>query len=118
MMPFDVNKPVQTSKGEEAFATQGPDNLLYGWYRDGTRICPGRWDVGGNYYGGFDRSTGVRLVNVPQRRFVRVWINAYETNGWGVSLSREDADDTATHFRIACIEREIAFEIGEGLRKP
>lgn len=61
-------------------------------------------------------------VKPPRTGTVKVWINVYEEtkpyDEWRCTvghLSRMSADSCRGPARIACVEREITYTIGEGL---
>lgn len=114
-MSFDINKPYRTRDGHEAKAIADPVGILHGWIQ-GNHICETRcW-----WRDGHVLATGTEhphdLVNIPEKRTVKVWINCYEKGFCQLQLSRAEADSSyGAQCRIACIEREITFEVGEGL---
>ena len=56
------------------------------------------------------------LIPVPEKRRVKGWLNVYE-NGVSVSLhkTKPDADFFRSDGRIACLEIDREFSVGEGL---
>ncbi len=56
-----------------------------------------------------------RTVLEDQKQKLTVWINFYSIGYPGLYKSRKEADSNAAPNRIACIERPIEFEKGEGL---
>lgn len=137
---LDLTKPMQTRDGREAQAILAPDGFLYGWYRGGHHACNGfgrgKWDGDGRYYpssqdvsNGSPRApsagmlehaakTPNDLVNIPEKRTIKVWMNIYGAgaiNFSGFWPTRHEADSNRGGGRIACIEREITYTVGEGL---
>lgn len=115
-MGFDINRPYRTRDGHAANAIVAPDGRLYGWRRDERwQIVSAEWDqVSGLRYGP-SYPCNDDLVNVPENRTVKVWINVYDDGWFSASQTRRDANQNSTPQRIACIEREIEFTVGEGL---
>lgn len=119
-MTLDLTKAYTTRDGREAkvLGTM-PDGRLCGWV---AAEIPGvyvsaHWAPNGQY--GLEDS-GMNLVNVPEKRTVTVWINIGDgdVSSYAIYGSREEADAMSTYSdvrRIACIEREITFDVDEGL---
>lgn len=117
--PFDINKPYTTRDGREAKVIEGPDGRLYGyWLGHGGTHQSGWWGADGSWSVGTDSND---LINVPEKRTVKVWINDYGSGVLSLHRTRGEADNHATTMeadcypRFACIEREIEYEVGEGL---
>lgn len=114
-MAVDLNKPYRT-RGGLVTAVFGhiPDGRIAGWVRLGS----GQYEVlswlpNGNRFVGCE--TSYDLVNVPEKRTQKVWLNVYPHGLGRMHKSREDVDRLGGSDRIACIEREITYEVGEGL---
>ena len=125
MMIFDISKPYRTRDGAEAWAvrsprTMGNGEVFVGWFmRDDGNCAVGSWHQNGFYRSGCE-DFGWDLVNVPETRTVKVWLNVYDNDRVGIivaHLSRPSANHGAEPLnnRIACIEREITYTVGEGL---
>jgi len=117
MSKLDLTKPYRTREGYEAAGMIGPDGRLYGWRKESLgMVAPSVWNADGSHIGFPDAHS---LVNVPEKRTVKVWINIYgdgdKHDGVLWRRDREQADSGAMVGRIACIEREITFTVGEGL---
>jgi hypothetical protein len=114
-MSFDINKPYRTRDGRKAWAFQTPFNFLIGVI-EGCGDQGYSWFSNGGSRHGDDR---LDLVNTPEKRTVKVWINCYDGHGAENTAyaypTRERADGMASDNREACIEREITYEVGEGL---
>ena len=122
MKPFDPTKPVQLRNGRKAriiatdrkgaghhtiVALVENDNVETVWYF----TKEGKFSANGDDID-FD------LVNIPIKHKRKYWINVYpptSLDGDVVHQSKQFADYAAGANRIACIEREIEFEEGEGL---
>lgn len=123
---FDINKPYTTRGGKKAHAWVLPklDDLGYafvGYFEDADgEISTGTWTPDGRYNAG-EKTTSLDLINVPEKRTVKGWLNAYDDHhGMDLSMvhpSKAQADLHSSSFRkrIACIEREITYTVGEGL---
>ena len=130
---IDISKPHACRNGLPASAIRHPgvgcDHLAIGTYSN-DRIRPGLWALNnGGKWAGDDSSHGgcqqedhpLDLVNVPEQRSVKVWINVYrERDGlewFGHPCRTRDSafSSVGGAERIACIEREMTFTIGEGL---
>jgi len=119
MPKLDLTRPYHTREGGEAKAVKGPDGKLYGYFitlKNG-EADGADWDSDGKWWKeDYPDPHQWDLVNVPEPRTVKVWFNVYSGPlGWSGYLTRSDADRTAAPSRIACIEREITFTVGEGL---
>lgn len=120
-MTFDINRPYQTREGLDVWAAVAPKpfeggrqivgivdfhsrRLVWTWFPDGRATADG--------------NSPNDLVNIPEKRTIKAWINMYEprtANFSGLWPSRADADANSGNLRIACIERELTYEVGEGL---
>lgn len=113
---FDINKPFKTRDGRNVHLysknANGPfpihgvvdgNYAPYGWRKDGTFT--------------WHQNHPLDLVNMPERRKVKVWINVYPPGLYACHGLREEADNKAAADRIACIEREIEYTVGEGLEE-
>ena len=70
----------------------------------------GRFFRNGDYQSEFD------LIPVPEKRRIKFWVNVYEP--FRTSVIHEDkasADAYANPDRIACLEIDREFPVGEGL---
>lgn len=114
-MTFDLNKPYRTLGGHEAkvLGTM-PDGRLCGWVKiDTGNVYSVDWNTSGALG---DRQThSLDLVNIPETRTVRVWMNVYPNNLGTPYPARGEAELFKRSDRIACIERDITFTVGEGL---
>lgn len=113
-MSFDINKPYTTRDGRSAYAVKLPDGSFAG-----AMVMPGcinaaLWDANGTHCSGAPERD---LVNVPEKRTVKVWVNIHDRSALGVHgyESRVEADRYCGADRIACIECEITYKVGEGL---
>jgi hypothetical protein len=121
MEKLDLTKPYRCRNGLEAQAFPCPDGTLVGWVkeRDGA-VSHEDWQGDGSYVPG-SRELGHDLINVPQTRTIKVWFNVYSYEddyiGFGnVYSTRAAADEGGIgKDRIACLQRELTFEVGEGL---
>lgn len=114
--PFDPTKPFRLRVGDgaaEIFATKDGkhwgrrQNLYCGW-------VPASWNLDGTAY---RDSSDCDLVNVPEKRRVKVWLHEYSNGENTVSLVHpsHDSYSVARSFLEACVEREIEYEVGEGM---
>ena len=116
---FDINKPYTMRWGGKAQAIAGPDGRLFGWVQIAEESPrPYCWFADGRVIRG--RESSDDLINVPEKRTVKVWINVYapgsnDGDHLVPHMSLEDAQDCSAPGRIACIEREITYTVGEGL---
>jgi hypothetical protein len=131
MEKFDPSKPYRTRDGRKAWAAASPEPMtigshlfwLIGWIEHEGRRNPAYWDDDGRIVLLFGESgSGGDLVNIPETRTVKVWINVYPdgdmpTPGYrmGGYTTETEANIMAHPSRVACIEREITFIVGEGL---
>ena len=114
-MQIELGKQYRTRGGQEVriYATDGDEEMpvhgailtkhgwkVNSWALDG-RWCPNMTDA-------------VDLVEVRPRIKREFWVNVYP-NGVNAFRSREQADDCANDFRIACVRVEIDVEEGHGL---
>ena len=117
MGKIDLTKPVQTRDGNRAGAVRATNGRLHGYIETANNCSHGyTWEADGK--GGGDPSND--LVNVPEKRTVKVWINIYpdhyDSPFSGFWRTRHEANTMQGNGRrIACIEREITFTVGEGL---
>ena len=125
-MSFDINKPYRTRGGSVAWAIALPEKM-HGLYRfvgaykeeDG-RIIQSSWAEDGRW-NPVDETTicSIDLINIPEKRTAKVWINIYDPYGMTQNgkwfFSRAEADRLASYARVACVAREISYEVGEGL---
>lgn len=58
---------------------------------------------------------GLEPENPKEKRKCKGWFNIYEDYTGGLQKSKERADKVTDSNRIACIEREFEYEVGEGL---
>ena len=115
---LDLTKSYRTRDGREAQAIAAPDGRFYGWIKLGDSIeglDAGRLLAGSRGSVLRDKGAGLDLVNVPETRTVKGWFNVWPTHIGHSHLYRAVADRLATPDRIACIEREITYTVGEGL---
>lgn len=119
MAKLDLTKPYRTRNGCEAHVVEGPDGWLYGYHMGGANGGKSRtWWRPNGAFNPTDDQNEFDLVAVPETRTVKVWMNIYESNaGWfsGAWPSKKEADSNRGGGRIACIEREITYTVGEGL---
>jgi hypothetical protein len=118
---IDWDKPVQTRDGRQVriYARDGqPGQEIHGATKDGGYWVPRSW----NSQGIFDCGDGGvwdchDLVNVPEKRKVKVVINVYPTmaGAYTGSNARKNADCYRQSMAIAVVEREIEYTVGEGL---
>ena len=76
--------------------------------------CAMTFTAEGKYFEGGHESD-LDLVEVREARKVRVWMNVYPNGVGSWYDSRERANAYALASRIACIERELEYYVGEGL---
>lgn len=122
---IDITKPLETRHGDKAVVIQGPDGKLYGYTvdkRDGS-VSAMDWLANGHFTESSTGNGALDLVNVPDRRTITAWMNIYDDGeGPGVFTDREQADYDALYGegapRIACVEIEVSFEVGQGLEAP
>ena len=78
----------------------GPYELIGQWGFDGVHPTIEQYD----------------LIEVKPRIVREMWVNVYDDMRWtGYHSTREKADSSATHARIACVKLTIDCEHGEGL---
>lgn len=114
-MTIEMGKQYRTRDGREVriYAVDGhPELTVHGAVKleDGWEVCGWRSD---GRLGGYTK-TDSDLVEVRPRIKREVWINVYP-NGVNAFRSREQADDCANDFRIACVRVEIDVDEGHGL---
>jgi hypothetical protein len=117
---FDPTKPVQTRDGRDAriLATDGrcEDAPLIVEVVD----HDGRWKVDVRRADGRATWHGPNddLVNAPEKRRLKGWVNVYtwESARYMYS-SKENADalSVCSDGRVACVEIDIEYTVGEGL---
>lgn len=123
--PFDPTKPFTTRDGRKVRELRRLETPLMNGdvfvgvmtSKDGTRDNVVSWRENGMFskYGG-NSLAPTDLINVPDKRKVKRWFNVYEDGrAYGCYETKKRADDYAGTNRIACVEREIEFEVGEGL---
>jgi hypothetical protein len=122
MGKLDLTKPYRTRCGWKVVVVALPEPIDDAFfvgivYRgDGRESCIWRHD--GRVYGP-TRDMSYDLIQVPETRTVKVWINVYDRKGdiamCATNEGREHQDQYAARDRIACIEREITYTVGEGL---
>lgn len=125
MDKFDINKPCATRGGHKVRDLHVLTSPIYG----GDAIIGvieesdpwvTSWTANGQFDAGVDEHR-LDLVNVPEKRTVKGWLNVYDDHhGMDLSMvhpSKAQADLHSSSFRkrIACIEREITYTVGEGL---
>ena len=110
---FDLTQPYQTREGCEAGGfSEGPDGLLYGWIKLDHRHCiPARRNPDGT---SFFKVYLEDLINIPETRTDTFWLNIYPS-GVAIHKSRRDAVRWGDETRLACVEHDITYTIGEGL---
>jgi hypothetical protein len=121
IMSFDPDKPCMTKSGLLVRVlckdARGPLPIVALIDYGGEYECVGQYDTNGSTpYG----NTSVNLINTPEKRTIKVWFNVYRGESVRQSIgtanfSRAEADNCASENRIACIEREITYTVGEGL---
>jgi hypothetical protein len=138
MSTFDLSRPYTTRDGRKAFATVGPDGRLYGWAAqpgggieswEAEGYDAESWEADGCYrMPGDPEPCAWDLVNpdVPILT-IKTFINVYRHIDGGSyffgssNSTRADADACSKSLdgvtRIACIEREISYVVGEGLNQ-
>jgi hypothetical protein len=113
---FDINKPYTTRDGREVrdlvkLSRQTSNQTLY------VGVAPDHfgasfvhcWMADGRFHG----SSNSDLINVPEKRTVKVWI---VIDGNGDVSAYSVRQRFATYSRpVAQIEREITYTVGEGL---
>ena len=117
-MEISMDKQYRTRNGDEVrvFMTDGGGakpvagavKLRGGWYSS-SWYPDGKWGV-------FE--TPDDLIEVKTRHTVRMFLNVYPVDDtfWAAGYkNRLIADRGAGIYRLACIERDIEFEEGEGL---
>lgn len=117
---IDLSKPYRTKDGREAWAVKSlvPFNVGSAW----VDLIGWTETANGCRYAHYWKSDGKSvlspatydLVNVPETRTVKLVWNVY-LDRLVQHDTRSDAEDCAGRDRIACIEREITFTVGEGL---
>ena len=55
------------------------------------------------------------LVNVPEKRTVKTWVNIYDDGSVYANLTKGTSDMISGVGRVACKEITIEFNVGEGL---
>lgn len=122
-MSFDINKPYTTRVGRKAWAVRSPEPFAIGstygrfigwvesssWVGEVRRRDPTYWTDDGRILLGDE---AFDLVNIPDRRTVKMHINILAD---GAAYGSTARTKSLTGNTIACIEREISFEVGEGL---
>lgn len=120
MKPLDLTKPVQTRVGgavEIISTTIRGIQKVAGYVRDSSVIE--FWHEDGRYYETGRKETDMDLINVPEKRTVEFWVNAYSDGKIGsICDSKKEADDVSIQnkpHRIACLHIVKEFPVGEGL---
>ena len=97
------------------YATDGVGAYpIHGAYCEGGDWIQLRWtDAGSRKIGS---TCQLDLIEVKPRIVREMWVNVYDDMRWtGYHSTREKADSSATHARIACVKLTIDCEHGEGL---
>ena len=59
--------------------------------------------------------SAIDLIPVPEKRRVKFWVNVYDGGLGAVWTSKKDADIERRSDRLACLEIDREFTVGEGL---
>ena len=114
-MPLDWNKPLQTQSGRPARLLGTLAGTAPYDYRHAVAVtnrAGNRETILMYTDDGLQPDDNLCLVNTPQKH-VR-WVNVYlDQREIRLHTTKEHADESAAHGRIACIR--IEFEDGEGL---
>ena len=77
---------------------------------------PFTWGLDGSYwFVRSDKSTFMDLVEVPEKRRLVGFVNVYENECSRIYKFRRFADEIASKSRIACLELDVEYAVGEGL---
>jgi hypothetical protein len=55
------------------------------------------------------------LIPVPEKRRVKFWVNVYAVGTQQTWTTKDAADSAAGDYRLACLEIDREFTVGEGL---
>ncbi len=115
-MDFDPTKPVQLAGGENAriYKTDcGGQYPIHGafWPAETGHWVMAQWRADGTHPSG----GRLRLVNVPEKRRLKGWVNVYKGYIGGHYETKSLANFWAGERRIACVEIDIEYTVGEGL---
>lgn len=117
---FDPTKPVQTRAGREVriYATDGGGCYpIHGAVKNSEGWEGACWRANGDYrmqYRG-DYPGPYDLINVPEKRRLRGWVNVYCGNDTFGYATREEAERRRSAGCTACVEIDLEYEEGQGL---
>lgn len=72
------------------------------------------WEADGSYWDDNDNDPD-DLIPVPEKRRVKFWVNVYGDRNGNLWDCRSNADMAAGSGRLACLEIDREFTVGEGL---
>jgi len=114
-MTIELKKQYRTRDGREVriYAVDGSgDYSVHGAFLTEDGWTVNSWALNGMWRK--NATNDIDLVEVRPRIKREFWVNVYP-NGVNAFRSREQADDCANDFRIACVRVEIDVEEGHGL---
>jgi len=115
---IDITKTYRTRCGYPVriYATDGVGAFcVHGAYCEGEDWIFCTWTIEGQS-SLWNKETPLDLIEVKPRIVREMWVNVYDDMRWtGYHSTREKADSSATHARIACVKLTIDCEHGEGL---
>ena len=117
-MSFDPSKPVQTRDGRPARIictdAKGPRVMV-------ALVDCSTHEEARAYYSNGSRSNGMSfvnqddLVNTPETKSLKRWLNVDEDGTVKAYASRQYADEWASDDRVACLLRTFEYKVGDGL---
>ena len=114
---IDMTKTYRTRCGYPVriYATDGAGvYTVHGAYCEGEDWIIRSWTDDGKYKA--QETSSWDLIEVKPRIQREVWVNVYDRHTTQfLYKTREEADERATHDRLACVKLTIDCEHGEGL---
>ena len=115
---IDPSKQYQTRDGRKVrilCVDAKPPYPVVGIIQDDNEL-PESWDENGKYWQqDYPDGHRVDLVEVPEKRRLVGYVNVYENECSRIYKFRRFADENASKSRIACLELNIEYTVGEGL---
>jgi hypothetical protein len=111
---IDITKTYRTRGGRPVriYATDGKGFYpVHGMIDFGECQFIARWTNLGEH----EQQTQYDLIEVKPRIVLEAWFNVYESGIGGAHENKNQADEKASHGRLACVKVTIDCEHGEGL---